>query len=48
MLKSPLARAAGATLGTFVAIGGATIAISNVTMFGIRAVVKHRKVKLGH
>jgi hypothetical protein len=43
-MTSPFVKAAGATLGTVVAIGGVTLAVSNVTMIGIRAVVKQRQV----
>ena len=40
-----LFRGLGAFAGTFVALGGATLGISAVTMCGVRAVVKLRRVR---
>ena len=44
-MRSPLFRAAGATLGTMFTIGGITLGVSNVAMIAIRAGVRHRKVR---
>ena len=43
-MRSPLLRAAGATLGTLLTIGGITLGVSNVAMIAVRAGVKQRKV----
>ena len=40
-----LFRGLGAFAGTFVVLGGATLGISAVTMCGVRAVVKFRRVR---
>lgn len=40
-----LFRGLGAFAGTFVVLGGATLGISAVTMCGVRAVVKLRRVR---
>lgn len=40
----PLLRAGAATAGTFVVIGGATLATASVVMTVVRAAVNHRKV----
>ena len=39
----PLLRAGAATAGTFVVIGGATLATASVVMTVVRAAVNHRK-----
>ncbi|CAL5224446.1 g7133 [Coccomyxa viridis] len=42
----PLLRAGAATAGTFVVIGGATLATTSVVMTVVRAGINHRKKKL--
>lgn len=44
VMRNPLFRAAGATAGTFVVLGGVTMGVSTVTMGIVRAVIKHQKV----
>ena len=44
----PLLRAGVATVGTFVVIGGATVATSAAVMAVVRAAVNQRKVSANH
>ena len=43
-MRNPLIRAAAATAGTFVILGGITMGVSTVTMGVVRTVLKRQKV----